>query len=208
MYFKLFVEVIIHLAKITAMLFSTEKIDTTKAEAYWAPVANQNSDEELDRKQRIGMEIWSDIFKIDPATVDADFLEKHNILPDVNVNNIASFGRIWKYISTGHPKYTHALKAYWVSMGETLLNMEFVEDGDMSTDVEIKAGIQVKLKWFSGNHPSVVFPTVPLLSQSIVDSIGQLFLQVNQALFEVCELFSCHLWCMASLWPSTTVSGP
>jgi hypothetical protein len=37
-------------------------------------------------------------------------------------------------------------------MGETLLNMEFMEDGDTFTDVEMKSGILAKLKWFLGNH--------------------------------------------------------
>jgi hypothetical protein len=37
-------------------------------------------------------------------------------------------------------------------MGETLLNMEFMEDRDTFTDVEMKLGILAELKWFSGNH--------------------------------------------------------
>ena len=75
------------MAKIMAMLFSKTKFDTNNAKNYWAALKDKDDEDEVDRKRCTGNKMWNDIWGIDPAEIDADLLQKHNILSGVNVNN-------------------------------------------------------------------------------------------------------------------------
>jgi hypothetical protein len=69
-------------------------------------------------------------------------------------------------------------------------NLEILEDGDTSTDEEIKNGFRPKLKWITTKHQNETFAFVPFISYSMVGSLGCLFLQVERALGEVRKTFS------------------
>jgi hypothetical protein len=173
------------MARMTAKLFSPKPLDARKAKTYWTPLEDPTDKDEIDKQRRLGVIIWNDIWGTEPAAIDIEFLQKHSLLTDIEDGNKSSFGKHWRYISTGHSKYTCALTKYWATMGETLKDLEIEDDDDTSTDLEIKNGLRAKLKWFSNIHPSEVFPIVPLISYSLVNSLGELFLQVDRALGEV-----------------------
>jgi hypothetical protein len=180
------------MARMTATLFSKKPLDSKMVRAYWKAPEDPNDKEEIEKQQRLGGLIWKDIWVIEPATIDTEFLEKHSLLTDIDDGNKLWFGKHWRYISTSHPKYTGALTKYWATLGETLKNLELENDNDTDADLQIKNGLGAKLKWFASKHASVpivhaseVFPIVPLISYSIVNSLGELFLQVDRALGEV-----------------------